>query len=252
MVERRLAATGDGAADRWAVVAAIGVLSQTLPALANDMHGWRLLVGIVLGTLGAALAVESVQRGRTRATGRRLLPVIATVALAGTVAIPFAAASHAGKRAPVPVKPVAPVVRATPIANAAFQLAFAGDIGLPQPGDGWEQLHARGGIDMGQADSQLTLSSPSKSRLTITDIRPQLVRVTSMPHGSVALVALQGEAELRYFSAHLASPLAGSTVPLHAGSPTNDVAPPSTVPWFDRHYIRLAPGEIYEAKVSDV
>ena len=231
-----------------AIVAAIGLLSQTLPAVADDMRGWRLLFGIGLGTLGAVLAVESVQRARTGAAGRRLLPIIAAVVFAATVAFPFAATSPAGKRASHAAKPAAPVVRATAIANPAFILAFASDIGLPKRGDGWEQLHARGGIDVGQADSRVTLSNPSKLRITVTDIRLQVVEVTSVPRGSVALVSLQGEGELRHFYAHVASPTAGSTVPLVLAETA--AGNPATVPWFDRHYIRLAPGEIYEAKVS--
>ena len=60
------------------------------------------------------------------------------------------------------------------------------------------------------------------------------------------MIPLEGEARLRHFLSHIKTPTTvGSTAPMFAETPSGH-----SVPWFDRHYIRLAPGEIYEAKVS--
>jgi hypothetical protein len=226
-----------------AIVASAGLLSQVLPALSSDMHGWRLLAGLVLGALGACLAVEAVQRRRTNAPWVNLVAAAALVALVATALLPFAAPST-GSAATLPV------VRTSVVEPAAWQVAFPTDIGLPSAGTQWAQLHARGGIDLRQTDARLTLSNPSRSSMTITDIRPQIVDATKAPAASIAFASLQGETELRRFVTELDSQAIGSTAPLLAVPAHRAGFPAGAPPWFERHYITLAPGEIYEAKVS--
>jgi hypothetical protein len=52
------------------VVAGAGPLSQSLPALKADLHGVRLLLAIVLGTLAGLLTAELVQRRHAAAAER--------------------------------------------------------------------------------------------------------------------------------------------------------------------------------------
>ncbi len=139
----------------------------------------------------------------------------------------------------------------TPVAPPLFATAFARTIGVPSSSEGWEALHHRGGIDVGESDFRLTLANRSAAPLTITNLEAIVRSATPAPVATLAAMFTQGAAQIEEFSAELANATVGAHSPLHRERSDEGSMDPNTSPrFFTNHIIALKPGEIYEAKLA--
>jgi hypothetical protein len=135
-------------------------------------------------------------------------------------------------------------VTIVPQAQEVFDVAFAGDIGLPSEQTRWSDLIDRGGVDVGVELLRMTLANRSEHPLTIHDIHLEVTRAAPAPHGSLAYVFTQGGGALGQYTAEISRAIPTSTATLDT---TGESGP---APYFLKHYIHLRPDEIYEANVG--
>jgi hypothetical protein len=140
----------------------------------------------------------------------------------------------------------ATIVPIAPVEPEPFELAFFHDIGLPRESERWQDLVKRGGVVVGDALFRVTLANRSKTPLTIREIYGEVVRSEPAPRASSAFFPSQGGGRLSEFGTAIRRTVPGSRFELH--KVVDDVD--SASPYFERNYISLKPGEVYEAKIS--
>jgi hypothetical protein len=141
------------------------------------------------------------------------------------------------------------VARVQPV---LLSLAFPTDIGVPTDGTGWKQLLDRGAVDVSDSLLRLTLANRSSQPLTVTDIHLELLGSATPPRGAYLYTYTQGDETLGAFAAQFLSKRRGSIAKLYradGGAPGWELDPPQE-PFFNGHFISLAPGEIYHAKLT--
>lgn len=134
------------------------------------------------------------------------------------------------------------------VAPPDFEIAFPYDIGLPAASEQWAALHARGGIDIGQADFDVTLANRSQLPLTITNIEARILASEAAPTAWHGAVFTQGDEPIDTLVANLESASTGSTAPLHWAP--GGIASLSGPLFFKSHDISLQPGEVHQTVIT--
>jgi hypothetical protein len=139
-----------------------------------------------------------------------------------------------------------------PAAPDVFHVAFAKDIGTPAENMGWQELHDRGGVDVNVALSRVTLANRSEKPVTVRDIHIEVSKSGPAPRDSLAYVFAQGDGPLSQFAALITTTAPGARSDLYkvVDDQPGWLRNPADRPFFERNYLSLRPGEIYESTVT--
>lgn len=221
------------------------VFAAVFASANKALEGPTFLSLVALGVVGALLIVEGAHRdGRIRVV--LLAAGVCVITFASGIAV-IRAAQGRHRLASAPLR-----IAIASIEPALTSLAFPVDIGLPGDGIGWSQLRHSGGVDVYSSQLRVTLANRSRSPLTITDVHLELIASSAPPRGAYFYTFTQGDENLEPFVAELSSTKPGAVSKLYRieqGGPWSGEGTPKAS-FFDRHFISLAPGEIYEAKLS--
>jgi hypothetical protein len=141
-------------------------------------------------------------------------------------------------------------VRVTPTDPDEFNVAFTRDIGLPPSNAGWRELIDKGGVDVGQGSSDITLANRSDKPLTVRDIHVEVAEVQPAPRRAIAYKFTQGQGVVGQFAALITSATPRATAKLYKVTTKADDALEASKDYFAKNYITLQPGEIYEATLA--